>query len=456
MKQLAIVALVILAVASLAYAQPKAGGIARELAMGGTQAGTGIVLNPFIMEDPSLMLVNPAYQTMYKDYAWMNIAGGRLTGSSVSDDGYGNQNAGVAFGVSENMNLGVILSYDPSFAGTVSGLLSNIVRGRNSQNIPSIQNVWELVASWHLTNLDLGLGISYGNSNYEQQASQVTPAASADWVASSSVWGFRGGALINLGGGNTLDASAQLHLDKATDKETTTPDPGTATGTGDYSASGTEFQFTARAKFGVSSKFNFVPYGMVMTASGEPTENTIPTTVPTNITPAKYKMSMMAYAVGVGGEYRNGSFFLAGGLSYEAARQKVETTPPGGTITTTQTGTYTAIPVVNLGMEWTLLDWLTGRAGYQRAIGSINQKVENNTGSSEFTLTYPLSWTIVGGINPGTWDGIVTLGVGMKFGNFALDATVSDQALRRGFGLVGSPDNMNTFGYMTASYNFGQ
>ena len=29
-------------------------------------------------------------------------------------------------------------------------------------------------------------------------------------------------------------------------------------------------------------------------------------------------------------------------------------------------------------------------------------------------------------------DGIVTLGLGFRFGNFALDATVSEEALRRG------------------------
>jgi hypothetical protein len=456
MKQLAIVALVILAVASLASAQPKAGGIARELAMGGTQAGTGLILNPFIMEDPALMLVNPAYQTMYKDYAWFNVAGGRLQGSSINDDGYGNQNGGVAFGLSENMNLGVILSYDPSFAGTVSGLIGSIVRGRSSQTIQPILNVWELVASWHFNSLDLGLGVSYGNSNIEQQGTSVTPAGSQDWIASSSVLGFRGGMLLSLGSGNSLDASVMLHLDKATDKETTSPDPGVPTGTGEYTASGTEFQGTVRAKFNVSSKFNFVPYAMISTGSGEPTENTLPSTVPATPGPTKYTMSMMAIAFGLGGEYRVNNFYLAGGLSFQSARQKLEVTPSGLTVTTTQTLTYTAIPVVNLGMEWSLLDWLTGRMGYQRMIGSISQKAENSTGSFEISGTYPMSWVGVGGISPSSWDGLVTLGVGMKFGNFALDATVSDQALRRGFSLIGGVDAINTFGYMTASYNFGQ
>ncbi|HUN64856.1 MAG TPA: hypothetical protein VMW43_02065 [Bacteroidota bacterium] len=455
MKQLAILALVMVAVASLASAQPISGGLARELAMGGTQAGTGLVLNPFIMEDPSLLLVNPAYQVMYKDYAWMNIAGGGLTGASVGADGYGNQNAGAAFSVCENMNLGVILSYDPSLANNLVSMFTNYVNDRRgftgSYPPQQIQNVWEVVGSWHMATMDLGLGVSYGSSNNEYQFTSTTPASSGDLQSTASVWGFRAGALINLGGSNTLDASALLHLDKVANKATTTP---IATNNyGDYSASGTEFQFNARAKFVVSPKFNFVPYGIIFTSSASPSENTVAsglTGKADNIT-----WSATAYALGVGGEYRVNSFFLAGGLSFQSAQQKTEDTPDGGT-QSTYTQTYTAIPVVNLGMEWTILDWLTGRAGYERMIGSIDQKSETTTTTEEESYSFPQSWTGLGWINPGSWDGVVTLGVGMKFGNFAVDATVSDEALRRGLGLIGNQDNLNTFGYMTASYHFGQ
>lgn len=451
MKQLAFASLLILAVASLASAQPISGGMARELAMGGTQAGTGIVLNPFIMEDPTLLLVNPAYQVMYKDYAWFNIGGGAVNGSSLSSDGYGNQNAGVAFSISDVMNLGVILSYDPSFESQLISNLESFVNARRyhqngtgAQDIYPIQNVWELVGSWHLSSMDLGLGISYGSSNDESQGSTTVPT-SYDQDASASVLGIRAGAIFSLGGSNSLDASAQLHLDKAADNEKTTPSPNNY---GDYSASGTEFQFTARAKFVVSPKFNFVPYGMIYTVSASPTENTEPTGV--TGTPDAITWSATAYAVGLGGEYRANNFYLAGGLSFQSAQAKTEDSSG------TSTSTYTAIPVVNLGVEWTILDWLTGRAGYQRMIGSADSKFEGKTYTDEGSGSYPMSYVEVGGINTSTWDGLVTLGVGMKFGNFAVDATVSDEALRRGLGLIGANDDINTFGYMTASYHFGQ
>ena len=62
-------ALILMAGTTLAGAHP--GGIARELAMGGgplapTGFGPNIALNPFIYEDPTLMLLNPAYQQMYR------------------------------------------------------------------------------------------------------------------------------------------------------------------------------------------------------------------------------------------------------------------------------------------------------------------------------------------------------------------------------------------------------
>jgi hypothetical protein len=51
-------------------------------------------------------------------------------------------------------------------------------------------------------------------------------------------------------------------------------------------------------------------------------------------------------------------------------------------------------------------------------------------------------------------NSLITLGLGLKFGGFALDATVSEDALRRGLGLIGAQDNINTFGYVTLSYGF--
>ena len=299
--------------------------------------------------------------------------------------------------------------------------------------------------------------MSYGYSNSDAKFDSTNGAYSYDYSTSARVLGFRAGINANLGGGSSFDAAAALHLDKADDKVTGVPIA--TSNSGDYSASGTEFQAYARAKFNMSSKFNLVPYAGVMTVSASPNEDTRPNGVTT--TPYTDNVNLLNYALGIGGEYRAGSFYFAGGLSFESYKQKFEETPgtaapASARVTTTTTYSDNAIPVVNLGMEWTLTDWLTGRAGYFRWLGSQDYKQEAPAYTYDQSVTYPNSWVFLGGINDANWDGLVTLGVGLKFSGFALDATVSDEALRRGLGLIGAQDNINTFGYLTASYYFGE
>ncbi|HUL44698.1 MAG TPA: hypothetical protein VLY03_10105 [Bacteroidota bacterium] len=475
MKYIAIVSLLVLAIAGSLVAQTaKPGGQAREAALGGSQAGAGLVLNPFIIDDPSMMFLNPAYQANYHDYGWSNIAGGNLAGSTgTNQDGYGLQNAGIAFSLNSDWNLGAILSYDPSAANFVSASIgaSSVIR-RPAQNIPPIQNVMELVASTHTGMLTLGFGVMYGSSKSDLTANTVTPAVSSESdEASSHLWGFRAGMIDDLGGGSSLDGSAVLRLDKATDNEDGSPAATFANG--DYSASGTEFQLMLRGKFKASSKFNFVPYAEFLSLSAEPKEDTKPNAFANTVTTSD-KFSATQYAVGVGGEYRNQGFYIAGGLSWLSAQAKLEhgdSQTPANAFT--QTYTYSALPVINLGAEWSFLDWLTGRIGYFRYNGNVNSKNEQTAGTVEtnntagqfinlgglggFFLPGVTSNLTTGNLNGGTWDGVVTLGVGLKWGGWAMDATVSDEALRRGLGLIGGgSDNINTFGYVTASYNFSE
>ncbi len=93
-----------------------------------------------------------------------------------------------------------------------------------------------------------------------------------------------------------------------------------------YSASGTEIQFQLRGKFKMSNKVNFVPYGLVAILSAEPKEDTAPASLEA-VPIGSDKVSALAYAVGIGGEYKTPSFYLAGGLSVQSARAKVEMQP---------------------------------------------------------------------------------------------------------------------------------
>ncbi|MGA9115436.1 MAG: hypothetical protein WB626_01515 [Bacteroidota bacterium] len=464
MKRLATVLLTLIVVGSMAFAEAKPGGIARQIAMGGSQGGTNLITNPFITEDPALVLVNPAYLSQYGDYIWMNVAGGALNNMSVTpgtpDNGYGHQFSGVGIKVSRELTVGAVLSYDPSFVNLVPRLLSGytppfpnpfglptlppFITARAAQAIPQVQNVWEVLGSYDAGSAEFGLGVMYGAASTETKTS-ATGGGSTEDEASASVIGFRLGANVDLGSGSSFSAAGALRMDKATDDRKT--NAGTL---GEYSASGTEIQFSARGKFPVSNAFHFVPYALFGSVSAEPKEDAFPTGGAA--TTFSEKLSVTVIAVGLGGEYRTADFFLAGGLSMQYGKGKIETTNAG--VSGTGELSYMALPVVNVGGEWWFTEWLGGRAGYYRALASTKNKTESAAGSTETTTSFPHSFLMMGALDNRNYDGLVTLGLGMRFGGFALDATVSEEALRRGLGLMGSQDNINTFGYITTSYNF--
>jgi hypothetical protein len=450
MKKFVIVAVLMLVVVGMAIPQAKPGGIARQLALGAGQGGFSVVLNPFLWDDPALIFFNPAYQHNYRDYMWSNIGGGQILGADYGD-GYGYQNAGVSFGLSNTFTLGLIFSYDPSLVNYVNQMPESFVgRQRSALDMPEVENVWEAVATMRFTGMTLGLGVMYGWSNYDQKIDQVAPVvASGEAEASSSVLGFRAGALMKLGDDMDLSLSGALRLDNATDMIDLSP--GSAGQGGTYEASGTELQFSARAKIKMSNRLNFVPYAMFAMLSAEPKEEEPPVGIAK--TTATQEYTSTDYAFGLGGEYRANDFLFVGGLSWQHVGMEMEQKATVDTVT--QITGFTALPVVNIGGEWQITDWLAGRIGYYRAIGSVNMETKYPNVSYEQNMSMPHSWMMVGSIDPNSWDGLVTLGVGLQFGNFALDATVSEQALRRGVGLIGASDDINTFGYMTASYNFG-
>jgi len=452
----------------LAGAHP--GGIARELALGGSGytsvsgLGMNFATNPFIYEDPTLMLLNPAYQKMYKDYAWMNIGGGTLNGTSTADDGYGKQFSGVNFAVSKEFTLGTVLSFDPSFTNflrTQLGTFVGQVRGIASpvSPLPAI-DVFEVVGTLDVGNIVFGAGILYGwAKNDATNLGLTTPPAANNDQLSANVFGLRLGMLMDLGGGSSFGAAAALRFDNATDNMTATSALGTAANPGNYSASATEIGIDARLRLKMSNKVNFVPYLSFGNVSGQPKQDAAATGA-TSFN-GSVKLSAMLLSIGAGGEYRLSNFYMAGGLSFRTSHYKTEISPsfPVGTQnpgTTTTTLSASEFPVFNLGLEWTLLDWLTGRMGYFRTFQSIGNKTERpNNGLTTTTDYWSGNSNVLLGGYSGTDNSLLTFGVGLHFGNFALDATVSEDALRRGLGLIGGgQDNINTFGYMTASYCF--
>ncbi len=476
LRRCATIFLLMFLVGSYAWSQAKPGGIARQISMGGSNLGIGVVMNPFIVDDPSRILLNPAQQARYRNYVWWNVGGGTLNGLSTGDNGYGNQNVGISFGLGSNFTLGAILSYDPSAMAQVANTLQgqpattigsvtipaipsfvpNISRGAGvtgPQTIPSMGNVFQVLAAYNVGSLDLGFAVMYGDAS-NTATDNPAPNQSTETEASARMFGFTAGMNLDLGAGSSLAASAGVRLDKATDNVKI--NPVVAGQGGEFSSSGTEITADARMRLRLSNRVNFVPYAGVLSVSAEPTQDS-----PVNGGAARTdsrKFSTLALGVGAGAEYHTPTVYIAGGVSFQTAKLTAEfnqSTPQSGV---TQTFTYTAIPVFNIGAEWWFTEWLAGRGGYYRSPGKANVKGEVTSGgittSSESSMPLPNSAILVGGINPTNYDGLVTLGLGFKFGGFSLDATVSEEALRRGFGIIGSGDNLNAFGYITTSFSF--
>ncbi len=311
MKKVVTILTLLLVLASLVAAQAKPGGIARQIGLGGSSFGSGLVLNPFIIDDPAYMLFNPAYQTKYADYGWANIGAGQVyypeyarqsATTSSSGEGYGMQNAGIAFGVTPDITLGTVLSYDHNLSGFNHLYDIAYISKRSSQSIPTISNVWELVGTYTMEKMQFGLGVMYGwsNNDYDSTGKEIYPnpfhagdttiTKASAYEASANMLGFRAGMIYDLGEGDMFDVTAMLKLTNVTDDRSHTPKAQALTG--NYSTSATEFLLGARGKMKVSEKFNFVPFGMAMFVSSEPSEDQAPYTTDTSyLTTKSYKVT---------------------------------------------------------------------------------------------------------------------------------------------------------------------
>jgi hypothetical protein len=459
-------AVLLAVIVGLAFPQAKPGGVARQISLGGAMYGSNTVLNPFVYSDPAWVLVNPAYQSKYRDYIWLNVAGGGVTGANGGENTSSSQFGGLNLGFG-GFTAGVILNYDPSYANTLGGsggLLSNYINiarpGRTNPAIiaqpvgaPPPVDAFEAIASFKVSGLMLGVGVMYGWTN--KDATNSTATTTTEGEIRTNVIGVRGGLLWDIGSGNSLDAAVAFRMANATDKYSVSG-TGPGTGTSEYSGSSTDIGVNLRGHVHMSNRVSLIPYGAFRTISASPEENSILTGQTSS--PYTLDRSVLAYAFGLGAEYTTRTFFLAGGLSYVYTSTKDEEENRAGAHTgsTTTKNSLTGFPVFNLGGEWWFTDWLAGRMGYYRSLGTNSREFEQSQTqvSQEGNLFQPSSIVGISGYGPIPDNSLVTLGLGLKFEGFALDATVSEEALRRGLGLLGSGDNINTFGYITLSYSF--
>jgi len=387
----------------------KTGGVARLKSMGD---------NSFII-DPTNMLTNPAYGAYYDNFVWGDIGS---TSNMGSDDGVG-QFIGTSIRLNKSFTLGVMLSKS-DHAYNRYNIMSIVTEDLNQfmpNDIPSPQNNTELFGTYKMDNTILGMGLSYSVSKAEQdyQSGIIRKEERA-----AHQFGLNFGLLTKLSEGIDLEASAMfLAAGNLDDLDSLR-----------LEGSQTIFSVDARAFIKINDHVNFIPTLGFYTISGDVEYTKKPAVGEYNNFDAP---STTNFKLGIGFDYSYSNLLFVGGPSIEFMGYNYEIIEEG--IKTTSDFSQTSIIWV-LGLEWNATSWLTGRIGYKDATNYISYEQKHGNFSSKLN-----------GIGSLTSNGF-TLGIGLKFDKFSLDATVNEDMIRQGLRMIGG--DYNTFGYVSLSYAF--
>lgn len=387
------VVIMVLFVLSTAYAQmDRSGGTARVTSLGN---------NPFVM-DPSDMRHNGAWLGSYGNILYGDLG----TQSGAWSNNGTNQWVGFNFNVNKNLTLGAVLNRndDADYFGNlgVANTLAGLV------GTPAINNGLVLNAAFGLSGSTLGVSIAYASA-----VNNNTPAGGSESKNSTSNIGFNVGLLTALSG-NTLELHAGVLMPSATSE----PAGGSKT-----SASVTAIEFGGRYFHSLNKTWTLVPVLEVMTASSKSEAGGTSTDGP----------SVFNVKLGFGIQYKSGDFTLVGGPSFGLMSETKKLPAPA---TGEDKVSEMTFPQWNLGAEWKATDWLIARLGWEASTHTTTTELASGAKS---TVT-------------GFGNGTAYAGLGLRFGNFGLDATVNTDVIRQGLNNVAGGGS--TFNLLSATYAF--
>jgi hypothetical protein len=414
-----VTACLILAV-SVAYSQEikKTGGYARLAGMGS---------NPYVI-DPFFNTVNPAWNAVYNNFILGDL--GSSTGAPFSAGGYGQYLSG-SFQIGDAWTLGGILArndfngmsialLDPGSNSSSSlpypGVVSTVNGITGETSVVPLDNNVEAIGTYTFSRTKVGLGVAYASTSND-----INPPTGASTEGSASQFGFNLGVISDLTRSLKLDISASLILPSASYKPDTL---------NETSASQTIITINGRAFWNLNKNLKLVPLVLFSTVSGTLDSGGTST--------ASVDMqSYTQFEIGMGLNYQIGDFLIAGGAIFSSASLTI---PAVNNVSPELSQSETTFPIWNIGVEWNMLEWFVGRFGYVAYSGSRNTEFPNTaTSKTELVQTF---------FGPSQMG--ATVGVGFRFGDFSLDATVNEDVLRQGFNTIGGGGP--TFAYLTASY----
>jgi hypothetical protein len=395
---------------------------------GGLARLTGMGANPYVM-DPFFNTVNPAWNGVYNNFVLGDL--GSAAGAPFSAGGYG-QYISASFQVGRNWTLGGILArndfngmsialLDPGTNNSLGlpypGVVSTVNSIAGPGSVIALDNNVEAIGTYTFENTTVGLGVAYASTSND-----INPPTGGSTEGSASQLGFNLGVISNITGSIKLDVGASIAFPSASYKAETL---------NETSASQTIILVNGRAFWSINRNLKFVPLVVFSTASGSIDSGG---TSSASVDMASYTW----FAFGAGMNYQVGDFLFAGGAIFSTANLTIPAVPNESP---ELNAGATAFPVWNIGVEWNMLEWFVGRLGYIAYSGNASIEYPNSsTSKTELIATF---------FAPSQRG--ATIGVGFRFGDFSLDATVNEDVLRQGFNAIGGGGA--TFAYLTASYS---
>lgn len=405
------------------------GGLARMLALGGSP------LNLFL-DDRTLISVNPAFAVDHSGIAFVE------TGWGGGGTGFGgtHQHAGALVDV-EGWTVGITFGRreGPMFAelsqGVASGGPFTGVDFMKSALDQYLQGLFILASNEPRAPLEvtvasrwdeLRAGVSLYRSSWSRKDEGTGSVSSGKTSSvSNSQTGIKAGVAGALASGIVLDGVLLARLNWSTSEYTSiTGSPSTSS----FDATGTEISVTARVHWrtplalqlvGVlrAEYFGYTPDVLYVPAPPDPVAN------PNDFTKQEWECA-------VGAVVRSARTLVSAGLGVQYIRLRNDASAAGNQVTH-YTRSWFDLPKVTLGAEFSLSDHFVGRAGYTRRFSEIITRTEapglppiQTTVSTEtgYLPTYGLTAA----------DQQMSLGLGIHWNAFTLDAYLAEQVLRSG------------------------
>ncbi|MCC6865024.1 MAG: hypothetical protein IT280_02570 [Ignavibacteria bacterium] len=382
----------------------------------GTGRYTALGSSPFMLDASTDIFNNPAWNNMYRDYAF-----GDLNQFGETDDFDGN--AGVTFGVGKKWNLGIIVNRRQDSWNMFNS--DSTYRPANSPIVPMML----LVGTSFNKNFHFGIApyVSMGKVESTDTTGNVTN------TNKSTSLGANVGFIYMVKKG-WIEGSLMFRMNSFKNEASSTGNSAVVENDG-----GMEFGAMFRAwlfpKKG--SKVAIVPVLGFHTWSFNPKGSFTTGGTTTSVTGMKHSMMSINAGVGLNWPVMD-DIQLAGGITATYMTSKSDS----GSVELKRTDFIA--PGFNMALETRIADWLTGRMGFNKSIDMM--KSETNT--STFSLN-----------QPNTAASTVSLGAGFHFGRFSIDATVSERWLKQGVYFISGGNNQtdrDMFGVISASYNFAK